>query len=434
MNKLIIPDMGNSDPAEVIEILISVGEDIEQEQSTLVLESAKATIEVPATSAGKVEKLLVKVGDKLGSGEPYAEVTAAATKEPEEKPAEKATVAEASEKPQEAEPVKNPAPAVAKQPTETKTTVVTIPAAASESAPSEKVYAGPAVRKLARELGVSLEQVTGTGSRGRIQKEDVHDHVKQHLSHGGSSFGGALPQQPEMDFSQFGSVTKQPLNNIKRATAKAMSLANLLVPQVTQFDQADITELEAFRKQQNESFKEQGIKFTLVPFVMKALARCLKDFPSFNSSLSADAEQLILKEYVNIGVAVDTPKGLLVPVVKDIDQKSITQITQELQEVAERARESKLSLAEMQGGCMSVSSLGGIGGTAFTPIVNPPEVAILGLSKASIQPVWNGQEFLPRLILPLSLSYDHRVVDGAEAARFAQKLQSYLQDLRQLLM
>lgn len=437
MNKLIIPDMGNSDPAEVIEILISVGEDIEQEQSTLVLESAKATIEVPATSAGKVEKLLVKVGDKLGSGEPYAEVTAAATKEPEEKPAEKATVAEApeeSEKPQEAEPVKDPAPAVAKQPTETKTTVVTTPAAASESAPSGKVYAGPAVRKLARELGVSLEQVTGTGSRGRIQKEDVHDHVKQRLSHSGSSFGGALPQQPEMDFSQFGSVTKQPLNNIKRATAKAMSLANLLVPQVTQFDQADITELEAFRKQQNESFKEQGIKFTLVPFVMKALARCLKDFPSFNSSLSADAEQLILKEYVNIGVAVDTPKGLLVPVVKDIDQKSITQITQELQEVAERARESKLSLAEMQGGCMSVSSLGGIGGTAFTPIVNPPEVAILGLSKASIQPVWNGQEFLPRLILPLSLSYDHRVVDGAEAARFTQKLQSYLQDLRQLLM
>lgn len=441
MNTLIIPDMGNAEPAEIIEIFIAAGDTVEQEQSTIVLESEKATIEVPATSSGKIEKLLVKVGDKIGSGDAYAEISA--TEE-----SKKAAEPKTEQKAEEAKPVKDDnaeedktaeakttaKPEQPEQVQESAAQTVKTNTSIELSESSEKVYAGPAVRKLARELGVSLEQVPATGLRGRIQKEDVQDYVKNSLQADNRPLTGVMPQQPEIDFSQFGSVSREPLNNIKRATAKAMSLANLLVPQVTHFELVDITELEDFRKQQNQHYKEQGIKFTIVPFVMKALAQCLLDFPRFNSSLSADGEELILKEYVNIGVAVDTPKGLLVPVIKDVNQKSITQITQELQDTAERTRQNKLSLTEMQGGCMSVSSLGGIGGTAFTPIVNPPEVAILGLSKASIQPVWNGQEFVPRLMLPLSLSYDHRVVDGAEAARFSQKLQSYLQDLRHLLM
>jgi len=440
MKKLIIPDMGNSDPAEIIEILIAVGDQVEQEQSTIVLESEKATIEVPATASGKVEKLLVKVGDKIGSDQAYAEVsesdsapkeeteqveeTAALTEETTEMP-----TADAEEEPENSSSSNEPEP----------NKTITSPTPTSEDPRKEdqqtaKVYAGPAVRKLARELGVELSEVTGTGLRHRIQKEDVHNHVKRTLQSQGRTGTWQQPVQPEIDFSQFGEVTKQPLNNIKRATAKAMSMANALVPQVTQFDQADITDLEAFRKEQNNQHKDSGVKFTLVPFVMKALARCVKDFPSFNASLSADGEHIIFKHYVNIGVAVDTPKGLLVPVIREVDQKSITDIASELQKVAERTRAGKLALDEMQGGNISISSLGGIGGTAFTPIVNPPEVAIVGLSKASIQPVWDGQEFQPRLMLPLSISYDHRVIDGAEAARFSQALCSYLTDLRQLLM
>lgn len=436
MNTLIIPDMGNAEPAEIIEIFIAVGELVEQEQSTIVLESAKATIEVPATASGKVEKLLVKVGDKIGSGEAYAEISATESStettkaEPDDKVDDVKTKETTIDK-ATAEPEKVEKPA----------TVGATPKEEGLKSPLQvhteslnKVHAGPAVRKLARELGVNLEQVSATGLRGRIQKEDVQDYVKHSLQADSRPLTGAMPQQPEVDFSQFGNISREPLNNIKRATAKAMSLANLLVPQVTHFELVDITELEAFRKQQNEVHKDEDIKFTLVPFVMKALAGCLHDFPNFNSSLSVDGQELILKDYVNIGVAVDTPKGLLVPVIKNADQKTITQITQELQETAERTRQNKLSLTEMQGSCMSISSLGGIGGTAFTPIVNPPEVAILGLSKASIQPVWNGQKFVPRLMLPLSLSYDHRVIDGAEAARFSKRLQGYLQDLRQLLM
>lgn len=453
MNTLIIPDMGNAEAAEIIEILITVGEQVEQEQSTIVLESEKATIEVPATASGKIEKLLVKVGDKIGSGESYAEISATVASTAEESTKQESTKQESTEEkpvekvkktaePQEQDTEKtretaggsNEEQQAAASSGKSTTTKSNLPTEEQLEPSLEEVHAGPAVRKLARELGVSLQKVTATGLKGRIQKEDVHSYVKQSLAAQSSPLAAAMPQQPEIDFSQFGSISKQPLNNIKRATAKAMSMANLLVPQVTQFDLADITELESFRKQQNEEYKHLEIKFSVVPFVMKALARCLQDFPTFNASLSSDGEQLILKEYVNIGVAVDTPKGLLVPVIKDVDKKTITAITQELQETAERTRQGKLSLAEMQGGCISLSSLGGIGGTAFTPIVNPPEVAILGLSKASIQPLWNGQEFLPRLMLPLSLSYDHRVVDGAEAARFSQKLCSYLQDIRQLLM
>ncbi|MEK9766974.1 MAG: 2-oxo acid dehydrogenase subunit E2, partial [Thalassolituus sp.] len=286
-------------------------------------------------------------------------------------------------------------------------------------------------RKLAREFGVDLGQVKGSGPKNRITKEDVQAFVKERVNGPAASGGAGIPKVPEVDFAKFGPVTSEPLNNIKRATARAMTTAWLNVPQVTQFDQADITSLEAFRKEQNG---KGDVRYSIVPFVMKALANLLIEFPTFNASLSADGESLILKQYVHIGVAVDTPKGLLVPVIRDVDKKSVTEITQELGNKAALARDGKLSLQEMQGGCFSLSSLGGIGGTAFTPIVNPPEVAILGLSKSEMKPVWDGSQFQPRLMLPLSLSYDHRVIDGAEAARFSQRLVTYLEDLRLLLM
>ncbi|QQD23511.1 dihydrolipoyllysine-residue acetyltransferase [Venatoribacter cucullus] len=440
MTTLKIPDLGGSSQVEVIELMVQAGEQVSADQGVLVLETDKATMEIPAEQAGVITKLLVKVGDKVSTGDAFAELdaSAAAAKPAEEKPAE--------EKPAEEKPAAAPAGKTAAE-----TTPVTTPAApataqpvSSASAPAaadmasassdDSVHAGPAVRKLARELGADLAQIKGSGNRGRIQKEDVHAFVKQRMQSGAASGGSGVPAVPEVDFSQFGPVHTQPLNNVKRATARAMTIANLNVPQVTQFDQADITDLEAYRVQQNARYAKQGIKFSLVPFVLKALAHCLREFPTFNASLNRNGEELILKDYVHIGVAVDTPKGLLVPVLRDVDKKTVTEITQELQEKAVLAREGKLPLAQMQGGCCSLSSLGGIGGTAFTPIVNPPEVAILGLSKATMQPVWDGQSFVPRLMLPLSLSYDHRVIDGAEAARFSQRLVACLQDLREIIM
>ena len=287
------------------------------------------------------------------------------------------------------------------------------------------------MRKIAREFGVDLALVAGSGPKGRVLKEDVQAFVKERVNGPAATGGSGIPAVPEVDFSQFGPVTKEALNNIKRATARSMTSAWLNVPQVTQFDHADITGLEAFRKEQNAN---SDVRYSIVPFVLKAIAKLLKEFPTFNASLAPDGESLIMKGYIHIGVAVDTPKGLLVPVIRDVDQKSVTEITQELSDKANLAREGKLSLKDMQGGCFSLSSLGGIGGTAFTPIVNPPEVAILGLSRSEMKPVWDRSEFIPRLMLPLSLSYDHRVIDGAEAARFSQKLVSYLEDMRQLLM
>lgn len=428
MTQLTIPEMGSNSEAELIEILVAEGETIKFDQSTLVLESEKSTIEVPANHAGTISKLLVKVGDKFSGGEAYAEIDVASeAAEPSEiaasvEPAEEAIVQATSTAEANVE--------VSAQVAEPERTITApVPADRAESG----VYAGPAVRLLARELGVTLNEVTGSGLKGRIQKEDVQNFVKQRMQ-GGVSSGAGIPTVVSIDFSQFGPVHQQALNNIKRATAKAMTIANLNVPQVTQFDEADITALEAFRQQQNQEWASQGMKFSLVPFVMKALAHNLRQFPTFNSSINAQNDGLIMKDYVHIGVAVDTPKGLLVPVIRDVDKKSITQIRQELQDKAELARQGRLSLEEMQGASMSVSSLGGIGGLAFTPIVNPPEVAILGVSKAKMQPVWQDSEFVARLMLPLSLSYDHRVIDGAEAARFSQALVRKLQDLRQLLM
>lgn len=427
MSQLIIPAMGSNSQAEVIEVLIAQGDSLEVEQSTLVLESEKATIEVPANVAGVVTKLLVKVGDKFKGGEVYAEIEQplGGLTEPTAKP-----LPEPSGKSAVIEP---PAP-VSTTPTQVKQQdAAPVPAAnPALAAAAEEVYAGPAVRRMARELGVDLAQLTGSGLKNRIQKEDVQQFVKQRLQNMEQVAG--IPRVATIDFSQYGPIKEQPLNNIKRATAKAMTLAHLNVPQVTQFDEADITELEAFRVQQNTLAAKQNIKYSIVPFVLKVLARCLRDYPNFNASLNAQADALIIKDYVHLGVAVDTPKGLLVPVLRDVDKLSVGQIQQQLQDKAERARAGQLTLEEMQGANMSLSSLGGIGGTAFTPIVNPPEVAILGLSKATIKPVWQEDQFVPRLMLPLSLSYDHRVIDGAEAARFSQALVKYLQDLRHLLM
>ncbi len=434
MTTLKIPDLGGSSQVEVIELMVQAGEQVSADQGVLVLETDKATMEIPAEQAGVITKLLVKVGDKVSTGDAFAELDASAAT------AQSATEKLVAEKPAvepavtaiAAAPAPAPVVQAASQPVASKAPVAVAATSAGDS--DDSVHAGPAVRKLARELGADLAQIKGSGNRGRIQKEDVHAFVKQRMQSGAASGGSGVPAVPEIDFSQFGPVHTQPLNNVKRATARAMTIANLNVPQVTQFDQADITDLEAYRVQQNARYAKQGIKFSLVPFVLKALAHCLREFPTFNASLNRNGEELILKDYVHIGVAVDTPKGLLVPVLRDVDKKTVTEITQELQEKAVLAREGKLPLAQMQGGCCSLSSLGGIGGTAFTPIVNPPEVAILGLSKASMQPVWDGQSFVPRLMLPLSLSYDHRVIDGAEAARFSQRLVACLQDLREIIM
>lgn len=424
---IVIPDLGGPEAVEVIEVQVNAGDTIDAEQTVLVLESDKASMEIPAGQSGTVIRVAVKTGDKVSAG------AVMLTLQPDAPNTAEQTIKAAD----------NPVPAQAeKTAAATKTTAVAaqtiLPATAvgDDQQPVTEVHAGPAVRKLAREFGVELAVVKGSGPKQRITKDDVQNYVKQRLNSAPvlAVGGSGIPAVPVVDFSKFGAVSESLLNNIKRATARAMTTAWLNVPQVTQFDQADITDLENYRKQQNERYARQGIKFSLVPFVLKAIAKSLQDFPSFNASLSADGEKLILKHYVHIGVAVDTPKGLLVPVIRDVNQKSVTQITQELTDKAESARQGKLPLTDMQGGSFSLSSLGGIGGTAFTPIVNPPEVAILGLSKASMQPVWDGTAFIPRLILPLSLSYDHRVIDGAEAARFSQRLVMYLQDLRDVLM
>jgi pyruvate dehydrogenase E2 component (dihydrolipoamide acetyltransferase) len=428
---ILVPDLGGSDQVEVIELLVKVGEEVEAEQSVLTLETDKASMEIPAGKAGRVEKILLTLGDKVSVGDAMIELLVSESSAESPAPA---TASESAEKvaasdnkttPSNGSVIKNGS-AINNSPV-TKAAVI-----ADDIKPSGKVHAGPAVRKLAREFGVDLSIVKGTGVRGRVTKDDVQHHVKSALQNPTVS-GSGIPKVAQIDFSKFGEIEISALNKIKLATAKNMTAAWLNVPQVTQFDQADITELEAFRKQIN-SAPDSEQKLSAVPFIMKALATAMKEFPQFNASLSPDGQSLIYKKYLNIGVAVDTPNGLLVPVIRDVDKKSIKEIAQDLTEKAQKARIGKLGLADMQGGCMSLSSLGGIGGTAFTPIVNAPEVAILGLSRAEMKPVWNGSDFVPKLMLPLSLSYDHRVIDGAEAARFSQRLAVLLGDIRRLIL
>lgn len=417
-----VPDIGGAEEVDVIEVSVQEGDQLEPEQTMVVLESDKATMEVPCPKAGTVRKVLLKVGDKVSQGTPVLEllVVGAASETASAVPAKSAESAQAP-----SQPAATPAKA-APQAT----------SAALASGPSKRVHAGPAVRRLARELGVDLAAVKASGPRARILKEDVHEYVKGRLQGKSETVaaGSGLPPLPEMDFSKWGEVESVELSKINKASAANLHRSWVHIPHVTQFDEADITSLEAFRKSETAALKEQGVKLTILAFMVKACAKALQEFPRFNSSLNPEGTHLVFKKYINIGIAVDTPNGLVVPVIKDADKKSVKEIAQDMQVLSEKARAKKLSPGDMQGGCFSISSLGGIGGTAFTPIVNWPEVSILGLSRSQMKPVYNGKDFEPRLMLPLSLSYDHRVIDGADAARFTTYLSSLLTDIRRLLL
>ncbi|HAS6361691.1 TPA: pyruvate dehydrogenase complex dihydrolipoyllysine-residue acetyltransferase [Vibrio vulnificus] len=414
-----VPDIGG-DEVEVTEIMVAVGDTVTEEQSLITVEGDKASMEVPAPFAGTVKEIKVAAGDKVSTGSLIMvfEVAGAA-------PAPAAPA-------QAAAPAAKPAAA---------------PAATEFEENNDYAHASPVVRRLAREFGVNLSKVKGSGRKSRILKEDVQAYVKDALKRlesgavaaasgkGDGAALGLLPW-PKVDFSKFGETEVQPLSRIKKISGANLHRNWVMIPHVTQWDNADITELENFRKEQNaiEAKKDSGMKITPLVFIMKAAAKALEAFPAFNSSLSDDGESLILKKYVNIGIAVDTPNGLVVPVFKDVNKKGIYELSEELMVVSKKARAGKLTAADMQGGCFTISSLGGIGGTAFTPIVNAPEVGILGVSKSEIKPVWNGKEFAPRLQLPLSLSYDHRVIDGAEGARFITYLNECLSDIRRLVL
>lgn len=431
-----VPDIGSSGKAKIIELLIKVGDRIEVDQPLLVLESDKASMEIPSPAAGVVESLSVKLDDEVGTGDPLLKlrVTTDAAAAPAEKPAEAA--APATPAPSAAQAAA-PAPAAA------------APAAQAEAAPvaaskpGAKVHAGPAVRLLARELGVELSAIQGSGPKTRILKEDVQAYVQAMLQKAkaapaagaGAATGGAgIPPVPVVDFSRFGEIEEVPMTRLMQIGAASLHRSWLNVPHVTQFDAADITELEAFRVAQKAVAEKAGVKLTVLPLLLKACAFLLKELPDFNSSLAPSGKAIIRKKYLNIGFAVDTPDGLLVPVIKNVDQKSLLQLAAEAAALAEKARSKKLSADDMQGACFTISSLGHIGGSGFTPIVNAPEVAILGVSKATIQPVWDGKAFQPKLMLPLSLSYDHRVINGAAAARFTKRLGEVLGDIRTLLL
>lgn len=460
-----VPDLGNSSDVPVIELLVAVGDRVKKDQGLVTLESDKATMEVPSPFAGIVREITVKLGDALSEGHVVARIeveegTAApapvaapaaapvAAPAPAAKPAAIAAHAVAERAPAAAvaaAPVATgPAPALANTPgVDPEALPPSTPPIAftAESLLPDKVpHASPAVRVFARELGVDLSKVAGSGRGGRIAKEDVQAFVKKVMADGitasapaaaGGAGGGLnLIPWPKVDFAKFGPVETQPLSRIQKLSGQNLARNWAMIPHVTQFDDADITEMEAFRKQLGEESKDT--KLTPLVFLIKAAVAALRAFPKFNASL--DGDTLVLKRYFHIGIAVDTPDGLVVPVIRDCDQKGLLDLARELGEISKKARDKKLGPADMQGGCFSISSLGGIGGTAFTPIINAPEVAILGVSRSSIKPVWNGKDFAPRLMLPLSLSYDHRVIDGADAARFTSFLAKSLGDLRRLLL
>ncbi|MDU7839795.1 MAG: pyruvate dehydrogenase complex dihydrolipoyllysine-residue acetyltransferase [Pantoea sp.] len=421
-----VPDIGG-DEVEVTEVLVKVGDKVEAEQSLIVVEGDKASMEVPAPFAGTVKELKVSTGDKVSTGSLIMvfEVEGAAKAEA---PKQEAAPAQA--------PAKAEAPAA--------------PAAPKADAKGDfaendaYVHATPVIRRLAREFGVNLAKVKGTGRKGRILKEDVQSYVKDAVKRAeaapaAAASGGSLPgllPWPKVDFSKFGEVEEVELGRIQKISGANLSRNWVVIPHVTHFDKTDITDLEAFRKQQNAEAEKRklDVKFTPVVFIMKAVAAALEQMPRFNSSLSEDAQRLTLKKYINIGVAVDTPNGLVVPVFKDVNKKGITELSRELMAISKKARDGKLTASDMQGGCFTISSLGGLGTTHFAPIVNAPEVAILGVSKSAMEPVWNGKEFVPRLMMPISLSFDHRVIDGADGARFITIIGNMLSDIRRLVM
>lgn len=422
-----VPDIGG-DEVNVTEIMVSVGDRVAEEESILTVEGDKASMEVPAPLAGVVKEILVKSGDKVSTG------TLVMRFEVEGKSAPVVVAKEAM-------------PAVEKESAPAQATVAPV-AQENVTTSSEYAHATPVVRRLAREFGVNLDKVKGTGRKGRILKEDVQAYVKAIVKQvesgavapnnasGDNGAGLGLLPWPKVDFSKFGEVEEVELGRIQKISGKNLHRNWVMIPHVTQWDKADITDSEAFRKAENAlaAKKKRDIKYTPLVFIMKAVAKALEEFPRFNSSLSEDAQRLTLKKYVNIGVAVDTPNGLVVPVFRDVNKKTITELSKEIAVISQKARDGKLTSSDMQGGCFTISSLGGIGGTHFTPIVNAPEVAILGVSKSEMEPVWNGSEFKPRLRLPLSLSYDHRVIDGADGARFITYLSDVLADLRRLVM
>lgn len=411
-----VPDIGG-DEVEVTEILVKVGDSVAVDDSLITVEGDKASMEVPATIAGTVKSITVKIGDKVKTGSKIMEF-------------------ETNSAPVKAEPAPAPAPA----PAPVAETAKPAPTANEFVENDAYAHATPSVRRLAREFGINLAKIQPTGPKHRVLREDIQNYVKnavKQVENGGSS--GALPgllPWPKVDFSKFGEIESLPLTKIQKVSGANLHRNWVMIPHVTEFDETDITELEAFRKQQNAEAekKKLDLKITPLVFIMKAVASALTAYPRFNSSLSEDAQTLIIKKYINIGVAVDTPNGLVVPVFKDVNKKGIIELSRELAEISKKARDGKLTGSDMQGGCFTISSLGGIGTTSFTPIVNAPEVGILGVSRSSMKPVWNGKEFTPRLMLPLSLSFDHRVIDGADGARFLSHIVNVLSDLRRLVM
>ncbi|WQG59154.1 dihydrolipoyllysine-residue acetyltransferase [Pseudomonas sp. RTB3] len=423
-----VPDIGSSGKAKIIELMVKVGDTIVADQSLITLESDKASMEIPSPAAGVVESISVKLDQEVGTGDLILKLKVAGAAAPAAAPAQAQAAAPA--------PTEAAVPAAASAPK----AEAAAPAAVAPAKDGAKVHAGPAVRQLAREFGVELSAVGSTGPHGRVLKEDVQVYVKAMMQKakeapaGGATGGAGIPPIPEVDFSRYGETEEVPMTRLMQLGASSLHRSWLNIPHVTQFDQADITELEAFRIAQKAVAEKAGVKLTVLPLLLKAAAHLLKELPDFNSSLAPSGKAIIRKKYVNIGFAVDTPEGLLVPVIKNVDQKSLLQLAAEAAALAEKARAKKLSADDMQGACFTISSLGHIGGTGFTPIVNAPEVAILGVSKATIQPVWDGKAFQPKLMLPLSLSYDHRVINGAAAARFTQRLSQLLNDIRTILL
>ena len=429
LKDVLVPDIGDFKNIPVIEVLVKPGDTVKAEDALISLESDKATMEVPAPFAGVVKEMKIKLGDKVSQG------TAILSLEIGEG---EGAAAPANESPKAAAPAPAPAAKVAES-EPAAPAAAAVPAAAPVDEKSfSRAHASPSVRRFARELGVDLGRVKGSGPKGRILKDDIAGFVKSALAQptggGGAGFASGLPAWPQVDFAKFGPVENQPMSRIKKISGPFLHRNWVSIPHVTQNDEADITELEAFRKGMADEAQKQGVKLTPLALIMKAVVAALKHHPEFNSSLAPSGDALVLKRYYHIGVAVDTPGGLVVPVIRDVDQKGVLQLAKELAEAGAKARDGKLGPGDMQGGTFSISSLGGIGGTHFTPIINAPEVAILGVSKSAMKPVWKDGQFVPRLIMPLSLSYDHRAVDGAQGARFITALSATLSDIRRVLL
>jgi pyruvate dehydrogenase E2 component (dihydrolipoyllysine-residue acetyltransferase) len=403
-----IPDLGSDDSIPVAEIFVEAGQEVEAEEALLALESDKAVMEIPSPVSGVIKEIKVKEGDKLKSGDLFALL---------ELSADSPAPAETAETPVAPELAAAPEPASAPTPAKT--------------SGGKQNHASPSVRRFARELGVDLSVVTGTAPKGRITKEDIQNFVKELVKTGGG--GSSLPPAAYTDPAQFGSVSEEELTRIQKISGPHLHGSWVNIPHVTQYEQADISYLETWRKELNAK-GTQGVKFSVLAFVVKALCKAVEEFPRFNSVLAPEGDKLFLRNYYNIGIAVDTPQGLLVPVIKDVDQKNLTEIVAAIKDLALRGKDGKLKAADLQGAGISISNLGGIGGTSFTPIINPPEVAILGLSRSAMQPAWNGEEFKPRLMLPMSLSYDHRVIDGAMAAKFVRYMADLLEDMKKILL